>query len=514
MKIASGGRIDLAALTQHDQQAKPSGYADAVAELVALYEDGPAAQAVIRTYLHRLGLGLRGNHQPLQLGLLSYIVDRLACRYDAPPSRSLLRPSGTAYRETSSEHKAMLRVLDDLGWDGLMREADRYAALCGMAVLRLYPTDYGLSGRLFTPDLVLRVPSPAIPDRIEHDAAVALKLAGDAYEVHWKGADGAWRMAWTTADGRIRDDSPFGAEDPVTGYALLPLVVLYHAPPAGRAWLMPRVSRSAYVAALAGLANDLQAMTALQAHSSLVYLTADPNNEPPSITGPGQVMKIHNQDEVRFETPNPLIQQVESVMTRLVTLFLYGESIPLFEVDGRTVLTGAALKVAERGLQARRETGIPLAQKTERAAWRVIVELHNAHAAAWGVEPLPTDTTLSVQLAAVDQPEDAATILENGARAIALGAASVIDLIQRLYSCSRDEAISRYQQAGMDAVAYPPAAADFAANHPPDAADVAAVADASSVDALAVAAGQGTAGESNVELAQTAMASAVDGTPR
>ena len=448
--------VDISRIKQIDKETKPDRYDDNIAELVALYEDGEQARRVTSSYLTRLGLGLRSNHEPVQNGVLDYVVERLSGRYDHPPVRSLMRDDRQV-SENSPAHKQMVKAYSRLGLDGVMAAVDRYSTLCGSAYLRVYPSRQRLTFRLFTPDNVMRVVNPDLADQLWEDHIVALRMSY-GWEIHAQTL-GVRQMVRVDDQGRRLGDELFpGDMYPGEYRDTLPLIRLDTAQLLGMPYLTPRLSRSAYVKVLSGLQADLQAMTAHQAHSMVVYLTHDPSRDPPTAQGPGTVIKMHRDDELRYETPSPLIEQVGNVLADITRSFLFGERIPASEHAGGTPATGTALRVLERPLRARRETGKALAQQAELDLYRIIALLSNAH---YGTQMDP-DLELELTLNNAEQPADDATILADGAAAMALGIKGPVQVAQQLYGCTRESAVRLIEQAREDLETYPPPAAEEA----------------------------------------------------
>lgn len=467
-------------IIEYDRKTKGDNFDKHIGELVALFEDSETARQLIVQYTKMLGLGLEKNTSPPQNGILEFIIERLSGRYDAPPTRRLKSAAGRLLSEDSTAHKAMLELYDDLAMDSVMAVADRYSNLCGSVFLRVYPGPSGLRMRMFTPDLVHRVPDPALADEVDADQAIALKLAADVYEIHERTA-GGWMMRQVTKEGQIM--RTIGPE--VYG-GVLPIIRFDSTVTLGRAWLPPRLSRASYVKVLSGLSADLQSLTALQAHSILVFLTQDENRKPPEASGHGAVAKIFAEDDLRYEQAQPFADQLIAAIKAITETFLMGERIPIVEARGDRAATGAALRVQERPLKARREAGRPLAVRAEKQLWKVIQTLSAVH---YGTELAGEE--LIVSLASADTPEDDTTILDAGAKGMALGVISPVQVVQRLYSVPRTRAIEMLEQAHEDIEAYPPPAPNGAAQ----------VDEGDPADIVAGAAGEGS-GDSVTDTAR------------
>jgi hypothetical protein len=82
--------------------------------------------------------------------------------------------------------------------------------------------------------------------------------------------------------------------------------------------------------------------------------------------------------------------------------------------------------------------------------------VHNFHAAAWGAPRLDEATTMDVEVADLEAPTTATEAGNLAARQLALGSASMIDIIQRERSSTRPEAIKLYERVKGDFDKYPP----------------------------------------------------------
>lgn len=440
-----------------DAATKPLHFEETCETLIELYAD--SSFSATNDHLKRLGVGLGTNKTPLQVSMLRYVIDRISVAYDRPPNRYLEKTAtNKRIAESSKHHKAMLRVVERAQLDLAMREADRIRGLTRQAIIRYYPVDSegAVLARVFNPCHVFRIVDPASSDRIEQDQAIAIQLAGGMHEVWWRDEEG-WLMMWTVRNGEPHDVQPFGDNDFRSPYSELPISIVYDSFSSGRAWLAPRVSRIASVNAINLLSNELLELVATQAHVTRRFKTRDPNRPPPAQTGPGQTVKIHIEDELDDISPSPAIAEAKLVLQEVIRNFLLSEDLDPNELsESRAINTGAALRVQERGLMARRESQVPLAVRDERLAYRKLRAVHNHHAASWGESPLSEDHDMRAELAEIDSPTDMSTQLDVESRKIALGIGSTIDAIQALENLHRPQAIERYSRIKEDAQAYPP----------------------------------------------------------
>lgn len=448
----------LAALREADQRTKPAGADQEWSTLTAYYED--QSRTHTRRALEDLGMGLAANQLPIDVGpLLRQVVDRAATIYRRAPSRFLSR-AGVRLEEDSAEHELLEELLERAQYDVSWRRIDRRRTLCGQDVVRLYPDDQRRSVvlRSFGPHQVLRQVSMTGGDLMDSDESLALMLVGEAWELWYRHPDDrAWCAVWVDKDGALLAQQPFASEpDYRSPYAVLPVQQVYVDFAGGQPWLPPPQSRLAYVRGINATVNDVLALVAYQAHSTRVYQRVDPNNRLPESTGPGVVISIDRQEDVRDLVPSPAITQVVGVAELLLRLFSTSEYLPANEFDpAKALVTGAAYRVQLQPLQDRREDQISLVVPDERSMLTRLVAVHNVHASAWGQPTFPEDVELELEVPDMEAPTTETEAGNLAARQLAIGTASVIDLIQRESACSRSDAIARYERIRRDLELYP-----------------------------------------------------------
>ena len=447
-------------------QHKPGGaeYDQIASELEALAENGPAARSLITRYLHKTKLGYKATREEpiMASGVLRWLVERVANLLDAEPSFRFELGPGEFEPDGAPSTIASLDALEALDFTSALRKLHRSSVIAGQAYLRIYPTtEEGLQARVFGAAGVARIPHPALADRVQYDQVVVLPLSGSMFEVHWLAADGGRCMAWCSKEGQIDPLSPYVATQHRTGMDRAPIVRLASEPTVGAPYVAPLADRVYYVYSLSGLQNDLHAMCALQAHSLLVWLQADSesglrddaNAQIPQ-PGPGAGYKLPKGDELRFETPQPLISGVIATMTSLLKTFLLGEHIPQHEAEGDGERTGQALLVAERGLTARSEAMRPGLLRAAREAWEICKS----------ADPSLPDSRLVLQLAPQRVPATTRETLEDLAKGLALDLTSRVKGIMELRGCSREAAIAALDQIDQDLADYGKGAAATVAN--------------------------------------------------
>lgn len=450
----------IAELVEYDRGLKPAGADEEWLRLNDYYNDNSRELTI--EFNKTVGAGLEDAPRPLEISLLRRIVDRIAIVYAVPPTRRLLRDD-EALPDEAPAMKALSRAYRRALMDVSFRRADRLRALFRQCVIRFYPSDAQRSVvmRVFEPYNVVRRPDASSSDQIETDHEFGLCLAktpaGEVWE-HWTRdpESGTWSMLVVNEKGEPMADQPFKLSGGANPYGLLPVLQIYDEIPHGRAWLAPRCSRSSWASAVNALVNNLWELVHDQAHDNIAFAMDDPNAAPTD-TGPGSAWALERGDTVQRLSGNPKIAEAERVLTSLLATWCISEDLPANEFDrSKSIVTGVALMVQERGLNVRRRELVPLAELDERLAYERFTAIHNLHCMSWGLEPLATDVELLMQAGEIRPPRDPAELIENTLKEVALGTASPIDLIMRLHGCDRPTAIRMWRQAQDDLEAYPP----------------------------------------------------------
>lgn len=449
--------INLKDLKAADEASKPAGATADWLVQGAMYDD--AGRAWSRTILEKLKVGLKDNDHPIQVMMLRRVVDRLAALYDQAPMRWLLNASGKRYAEDGPQHRAMLRVLGPR-YNAAWRAVDRRRALHRNVVMRFYASDHRKQVvlRTFEPFSVLRMPDAGEADIMDADQAFALNIgtpSAPQWET-WERQGEAWSCLVLDDEGKVVG-RPFAPSDDVCPYPVLPVQIVHDEWSDGRAWIPPRSSRTTWLAALNAVANDLWSMAVNQAHTE-VWAEAQDERDVPDETGHGLRPVLVGGAKLHALHMQPKIAEVLDMTKLFARLWLSGEDLPTDEFeDSRQVVTGAALKVREAPLMARREAQVEQAPEDEASAWRRLRAVHDVHAARWEVDPAPAGE-LEVEIADVNPPEDADKLQQRGLRGMAAGTMSLIDAIQAERGCSRAQAILHAERVKSDNERFPPGA--------------------------------------------------------
>lgn len=461
---------DIQSLLKLDQQLKGADFDREVDVLWSLYRN--TARDHMRKRLKELRLGIANDPNPPQVSVLRPIIDKLAVAYQAAPTRWLVGADGERLAEDDAKHEAQRRAYAASKMDLALRSMDQKRALAEQSVVRLYGTDrtQHVEPRVFLPCFVHREPDAAVGSSLDYDRRFALCIyAGNrsdkpedkVYEYWDRTSTGAWRMAVVNGSGAVID-SPYGLDG--VSFDELPAQIFYADAPDGAPWLMPQQSRITFAENVNALFAELVLLVKSQAHSQQVITGVDPNTVPKE-RGPDVTIAFSEPDaNVIDTTPNPRIREALDVVQHAIRMGLVSEDLPTDLLnETQAVLTGAAARQKFRGLIERREKLAAMAGEDERQLWRRYVSVHNAYASSWGVESLPTDLDLEVELADLNLPDDASVVVEVASRDIALGLASRIDAVMRERKCNRAAAIRVVEQIDRDRKDYPtPIAPDAA----------------------------------------------------
>jgi len=453
---------DIARLIEIDRQHKPGGrqYDDTAVKLQQLYDD--CAQQLILAHLKLLQVGNPANTTPLGVSVLKRIVDAQSVVYRTPPTRRLvvdgveLEDSRPAAMDAAEVFESMYY---DLAWALIDRARNLHRQVA--VVLQESPAHGCVQLRQFEPYNVRRHPNPMAPDLLSEDYAVAFQTRvscgeeaeeGDHYQL-WIRDDGGWNVAAVDGTGTLLPTQPYPDRRSPFG-ATLPAVMVYDEPPRGRAWLPHSEARVAYALNIDAIVNDLMYLVKQEAHTTIAVATDDQRGLPTE-TGPGKIWRLPEGSSASTLATNPKISESGALLDQVLRLWATAESLPGDTFDPkRQVHTGAALKVQERPLEARRQRQVPMVCVDERRLYDALRVVHNTFASAMGAPPLPA-ATLRVTAGRAWQPVDPGELQGVAFKDIAIGAASVIDYRQERYGETRAQAIRAHERVQRDRELYP-----------------------------------------------------------
>ena len=448
-------QYDMAGLIHEDLEIKGHTANAEWARLDSIYQDTDRAETIAS--LSDLGQGIKGNRSPVQVQLLRRIVGRRAGLYHRPPSRFLLDIKGGRIDEDAPEQKAMEAALKRAQYDLFWREVDANLALMYNAVIRLYPsTTLGsVVPRLFAPHNVHRQPSDVCPNNLACDARFALKLSGNLYEYFEQVDEGVWFSAYVDKDGVPQGPQPFPETLGVVPYAL-PAMILYDRYPGGRPWIQPSESRAPWHDSINAAYNDMMALVRAEAHSLKIVAT-DNTAQVPHESGPGTTWVLPLDATADVLSNQPKISESLEVAEALVRMQAISEDLPSSEFDkSKQIVTGAARKIEEGPLHARRDARRAMAEMDERHAYTLFVAVHNYHREDQKWEaPLDGDLFLDLEVAPMSNPVDAKEAQESNALGMEQGTRSRVDAVMAEHDCGRREAIRIIKRVDKDLKDFP-----------------------------------------------------------
>lgn len=448
-------QYDMAGLLDLDRELKGEGSNQEWSRLDRIYRDNDRGDTV--EVLRTLGQGILGNTRPVTVQLLRRIVDRRAGLYHRAPSRFLLDDQGERLPDDHPDHKAMEAALKASQYDLFWREVDVTLALLFQCVIRFYPSDKEgrVVPRLFAPHNVFREPDDTIPNSLDHDRRFALKLSGNTYEYFQRTPGGDWEVAYVNEDGVPLEGQPFEETGGLVPYDL-PAMILYDRYPAGQPWLEPSASRAAFHDMINAMANDQWAITRDEAHSLKIVQT-DNTSMVPKETGPGLIWVLPKDAEADVLSNQPKLRESLETLESMVRLQAISEDLPASEFDkSKQIVTGAARKIEEGPLRARRDARRALAEQDEKKAYGRYVQVHNYHSTQWMDATQLADHGLDIEYAPMSNPLDAKEVQEANANGMEQGTRSRVDAVMAEHDVGRPEAIRIIRRVDKDMEDFPP----------------------------------------------------------
>lgn len=440
-----------------------------------LYHD--RARKLVQRRLRELKLGIKDDTQPIETSILRYVVDSLAVAYRSPATRWLAR-DGNRLDDAEPEQRVFRETLKRAGYDATMRRIDRDRTLYRQVVVRMYPDPRRRCVRMlpYSPLHVLRWPDPSSPDDLRDDRAIALQLSGepDAPEPTvdrprgmwelWERVDGdTWSMTRLDGGGGVlpAGEQPYAATGGVPPYEALPMVIAYD-DISFDPWLGPKSSRTSWPLAIAATFNEVMSGIRWDSHPEVAYEQTGGVNgarpvkssDMPQRVGAGVRSLLPPGVSANLLSISPQIGPALDAIERMVESFLQSESLPTDAFRQSQTVTGLGLRQLAQPLRERQEDLRPLVIDAERKLYETYARVHNAFAVSWGVDPLPTDVDIEVELGPVDMAVDEREETDIVARRMALGLMSPVQAIQRLEGVDRAEALARLERVREDIDAY------------------------------------------------------------
>lgn len=421
--------------------------------LLALFEG--RSRLVVRAFIEKLQLGDKSNPSPPSPNLTRRLIEQLTVVYRTPPTRRLKR-GRVLVEDEAPDAIAVADAYKRSRVDTAMRRADHLRTLLRQCVVVLCENHElkRVTMRVHPPQNVFRVPCVTSADCIDQDTAVAILLDGGVYEVWNHDAEG-WVVTIENDQGEFAlppEEQPYAETGGRVPFGVAPFVMLYDEDPVGRAWLPIDQSMLDSVLNVAAMYCDVVYLVAMETWTLKVAIGLDPYAAPTQ-GGPGKIISLPKGGDVKLLAHSPQIDDATRVIQEVLSgLALAAGLAPnAFALD-RVEQTGAALRAAERFLDARRVGQVPMAQEAEIDLYRKFAAIHNANAGPWGRDPLPVDVELACTFAEPSIPSDPEQDQRVAMVDLQAGLASPVAYIQKKYGVSREQAFEILKSIPQDRV--------------------------------------------------------------
>lgn len=414
-------------------------------------------------FLKHLQMGNQDNTQPVSVGVIPRLQESLSVLYRVPATRRLKRSGDTKLIEDDDpQSKTFSEISQRMSLDNVWQLVDGKRNIFRQCCLSFVESSAHASvqARIIEPHSIFRMPNAAAADVLEEDSAIALqvrdavRLTDCLYQL-WEKQDGAWRLWMVDGLSHLVGDQPYGESGQIP-FDELPLLMIYDDLPCGVAYLPIPESRLDFALNINALVNDLAYLVSLEAHSIKAIATDDAKGVKATQTGPDKLWILPADADARVLAHTPQIGGAVLAIERALAWLCLSESLPADYFSAhRPVLTGPAMKAAERDLEARRQRQQPLAMNDERRAFKKIRAIHNYFAKEWGMAPLDMDLALHASFGRQWQPVDASELQAVWGYDLAIGAGSMIDYLQERRNVDRGTAIEIFEEVQIDRKRYP-----------------------------------------------------------
>lgn len=444
--LTAGDIIDL----DREWKGRASSTFEADADaLVALY-DGQS-RTVVYEFLATLRLGDKDNKAPPAPNLCRRLVDQLALTYRTPPTRRLMA-GAEVLPDADPRAVAVARAYRAAHIDTAMRRADVLRACVRQSAVVL-AEDHRLRRvglRVYAPQHVYRVPRLTAADVVDQDQAVALRLGPNAFEVWQQTKDGTWRVSIEDTEGAPAGEQPYADTDGIAPYDSPPIVLTYDEDPLGRAWLAPDQARLDTLLNVSAMYCDLAYLVALETFTLKVAIGVDAYKMQKEV-GPNKIITLPAGADFKMLAHSAQIGDAVLVSQAVLSALALAEGLApnAFSKD-RAELSGAALRAADRLLDARRVAQIPLAEAAEVELFRKLAAVHNTYASEWEVPPIDAGLELAVTFPEPSVPTDAEQEQRVAFNDLQAGLLSPVAYVQRRYGLPRDRALELIQSVADD----------------------------------------------------------------
>jgi hypothetical protein len=458
--------VDLNKLIERDRELKGGhSFDDESKNLTVIYNG--EARSLTMAWLKVMGQGDDKNLKPFQTKLLKRFVHTAAVTYATPPTRRLEVSDTALGGDDGPEQRLLASVYQ--GIDPKMKGADRWRSLLGQSIPYCMPSSERSRKRrpivrIFQPHNVLRDVDNGDADDMRSDAAVAFRINESENPKQsvfhfWKHEDdGSWRAFRVDGNGDlIGGDADALFPDGEPPFLEAPFLVMYDQDPEGQAWVPIDQTRSAFALGMNVVLNELMLLVKYEAHTPMYGAGFMNKDDVPDRIGPGEFWAFENPESRINTVPmNPKLAEMISISRYLSEAFASGEMLPAdYFLASRKFETGAAGKLRQQDLEARRQDQAQAARETEETLFEIIRSIHNAYAETWKRRELPTDASLAVELGAPWFPVDLAELQKTWAFDLSIGAGSMIDYLMERRHITRDQAVKQWERIQLDRERFP-----------------------------------------------------------
>lgn len=458
-------RISVAQIKGEDARWKGRGFDEDSLQLEALFEN--RGRQLTYDFLRSTGMGDSKNDKPLSIGTIPRITESLSVLYRVPATRRL-KLGNDVLDDDEPDVQTFAEITKRMTLDNVWQAVDAKRNLQRQCALVFVESQahQSVQARVIAPCNIFRMPIASAADCIEEDKAFLLMIRSaprpeDCIYQLWQregsGVDAVWHNWIVDERDHLAGEQPYGDTGELP-FGELPVMLIYDSLSGGQAYLPIPEGRLDFALNINAIANDVNYLVKLEAHSMKAVITDDKTAARDQV-GPDKVWVLPQGSSVSVLGHNPKIADANMTLERCLGMLALSESLPGdYFSSQRAIQTGPALKVAERDLEARRQRQAPLAVNDERRAFKKVRAIHNYFASEWDMDELNNELTLEASFGRQWQPVDAKELQETWFKDIAIGAGSLIGYLQERFNVDRHQAIDIYKQIQADRETYPVAA--------------------------------------------------------
>lgn len=453
--------VDIAKLIERDRELKGGPEFDEESiNLTNIYQG--QARALTRKWLKDMGQGDPDNIKPFQTKLLKRLIHTAAVTYATPPTRRLEVDGIGMPDEMQARVEKSYRKTDR----GL-KQGDRWRTVLGQSVIFFSPShrERRTNVRIFQPHNVLRDVDDSHADQISSDQQVAFRIKVDEddptrsvfyYFVQVK--EGIWDAFRVNGAGELIDDDrdalyPNG-EVPFDG---APFVMIYDEDPEGSAYVPIDETRTAFALGQNVVLNEVMYLLKQEAHTVLYGSGFTNTQDLPDKWGAGAFWGFEDPEaSIQPVNLNPKLTESIAISRHIAEVFCAGEGLPAdYFLASRKYESGAAGRLRQQDLEARRQDQQQDALETEEAIFVIKRAIENTYASQWKVKRIPEEAELAVELGRPWQPVDLAELQKTYAFDMSIGVASGIDYMMERDRSTYAQAVKKWEKTQIDREKYP-----------------------------------------------------------